>query len=64
MEWTREHVIQSIEERTNTFYVLDPLNCKRADIGVQRVAGRAPFVQTYADGQWNNNLLSLNECPI
>jgi hypothetical protein len=63
-KWTREQVIQSIEERTNTFYVLDPLNGKRADIGVQRVAGRAPFVQTYADGQWNNNLLSLNECPI
>lgn len=62
--WTREQVIQSIDAKTNTFYVLDPVTRKRADIGVFRVPGKAPFVQTYADGQWNNNLLSLNECPL
>jgi hypothetical protein len=44
--------------------VLDPNNGKRANVGVVRKAGRAPFVRTYADGDWNNNLLSLNQCPI
>ncbi|MNF39189.1 hypothetical protein D3C84_201560 [compost metagenome] len=63
-KWTREQVIQSIEAKTNTFYVRDPANGQRADIGVVREAGKAPYVRTYADGRWNNNLLSLNQCPL
>jgi hypothetical protein len=63
-KWTREQVIASIEAKTNTFYVLDPRTGKRADVGVVRPGGgRAPFLQTYADGDWNNNLLSLDQCP-
>lgn len=62
--WTREQVIASIDAKTNTFYVLDPSNGKRADIGVVREAGKHPYLRTYADGQWNNNLLSLNQCPV
>lgn len=62
--WTREQVIESIDAKTNTFYVLDPANGKRADIGVVRESGKAPYVRTYADGQWNNNLLSLNQCSV
>jgi hypothetical protein len=64
-KWTREQVIASIEAKTNTFFVLDPRTGKRADVGVRRPTdGRAPFVQTYADGDWNNNLLSLDQCPL
>jgi hypothetical protein len=62
--WDRERVIASIDNKTNTFYTLDPINRKRADIGVVRDAGKAPYLRTHADGQWNNNLLSLNQCPI
>lgn len=62
--WTREQVIASIEDKSNTFFVLDPGSNKRADIGVVREAGKLPYLRTYADGQWNNNLLSLNQCPI
>ena len=64
-KWTREQVIASIDAGTNTFYVLDPRTGKRADVGIARPAGgRAPYLQTYADGDWNNNLLSLNQCPV
>ena len=63
-KWTREEVIASIDAKTNTFYVLSPVNGKRADIGVRRDAGKAPYVMTYADGVWSDNLLSLNQCPI
>jgi hypothetical protein len=63
-KWTREDVIASIDARTNTFYVLDPRTSKRADVKVVRPAGRPAYVQTYADGDWNNNLLSLNQCPL
>lgn len=62
--WTREKVIDSIEAKTNTFFVLDPVSGKRADIGVVREQGKAPYVRTYADGKWNNNLLSLTQCPL
>jgi hypothetical protein len=24
----------------------------------------APYLRTYADGVWNDNLLSLNQCPL
>lgn len=62
--WTREQVIESIENKSNTFFVLDPATGRRADIGVVRESGKLPYLRTYADGQWNNNLLSLNQCPI
>ena len=35
-KWTREAVIQSIDAKTNTFFVLDPLTGKRSDVGVVR----------------------------
>lgn len=62
--WPREKVIQSIDANTNTFYVQDPANGKRANIGVVRETGKMPYLRTYADGDWNNNLLSLNQCPL
>ena len=62
-KWTRDQVIASIDARTNTFYVIDPYNGKRSDVGVVRVPGKAPYVRTHADGDWNNNLLSLKQCP-
>ena len=34
---------------------------KRSDVGV-RNGEHGKYVQTHADGQWNNNLLSLIEC--
>lgn len=62
--WTREQVIESIDAKTNTFFVIDPITGKRSDVGVVRPTGRAPYVRTHADGDWNNNLLSLDQCPL
>jgi hypothetical protein len=57
--WTRAQVIESIRSRTNTFYTFE--GGKRADIGI--VEGQnGPYLRTYADGQWNDNLLALPEC--
>jgi hypothetical protein len=58
--WTRQQVVDSIKAKTNTFFTLE--GGKRADVGV--VEGpNGPFVRTHADGQWNDNLLALPECP-
>ena len=59
---SREEVIRRIEGTIDTFYT--SVGGKRADVGVRREAGKAPYVQTHADGQWNNNLLALTECLL
>jgi len=63
-KWTRERMIASIEAKANTFYVIDPYTGKRSDVGVVRPVGRPPFLRTYADDDWNNNLPSLNQCAL
>lgn len=63
-KWTRENVIRSIDAKTNTFFVIDPYKGKRSEVGVVRSTGRLPYVRTHADGDWNDNLLSLNQCAL
>lgn len=59
-KWTRQQVITSIENKTNTFYTM--VDGKRADIGVVN-GPNGKYLRTYADGVWNDNLLALPECP-
>lgn len=61
-KWPVAQVIASIDAKTNTFFVRDPLSGKRADVGVVRQSGRLPYLRTYADGVWNDNLLALPQC--
>jgi len=59
-KWTRQQVIGWIESKANTFFTL--VDGNRGDIGV--VDGpNGKYLRTYADGKWNDNLLSLPECP-
>ncbi|MBO9537353.1 DUF3892 domain-containing protein [Herbaspirillum sp.] len=61
---TVEDVIQRINSRTDTFYVADWLG-NQAMIGVVNPgAGRRPFIRTYADGKWTDNLLALDQCRL
>jgi hypothetical protein len=58
-KWTRQQVIDSIRAKTNSFYTL--VGGTRANVGV--VDGpNGPYVRTYADDKWNDNLLALPEC--
>jgi hypothetical protein len=61
--WTKEAVIASIDAKTNTFFVFDPKTNKRAEVGVVRPTHGAPYLRTYADGMWNDNLLALPSFP-
>ena len=63
-KWSREDVIRSIDAGTNTFFVIDPYTSKRSTVAVVRPSGRAAYLRTHADGDWNDNLLSLNQCPL
>ncbi len=57
--WPRADVILSIENKTNTFYT--KVSGNRGDIGVVN-GPNGKYLRTYADGKWNDNLLSLPEC--
>jgi hypothetical protein len=60
--WTREEVIASSDNKTNPFHVIDAAG-HRSDVGViDPGSGRSRYLRTYADGDWNNNLLALPEC--
>jgi hypothetical protein len=61
---TREDAIRRIDSGSDIFYVKDPQSDKIALIFVRREFGKIPFLQTYADRDWNDNLLSLNQCSI
>ena len=59
-KWTRAQVIASIEDKSNTFFT--SVQGNRGDIG--EVNGpNGKYVRTYRDGKWDDNLLSLPECP-
>ena len=57
---TRQEVIQAINAG-NVFYTF--VGGQRANVGIRTEAGKAPYLQTHADGYWNNNLLALSDCP-
>lgn len=59
---TREAAIARIEAKSEAYYTVDKTTGKRASIGVVREAGKAPYLKTYADGKWNDNLLAQTEC--
>ena len=62
-KWSRDQVIASIEAGSNTFYVIDLRNNRRANVRVVRPLGRLPYVRTSPDGDFYDNLLSLPQCP-
>ena len=58
--WLRQQVVNAINARTDAFYTL--VNGNRGAIAV--VDGpNGQYLRTHADGRWNDNLLSLPECP-
>ena len=61
---TREEAIRLIENKSYQFYTKDPYTGKVAIVGVVREYGKLPYLRTYADRKYNNNLLELAACPV
>jgi Protein of unknown function (DUF3892) len=61
---TREEAIRRIDAKQEAFYTVDRYSGAKVYIGVVRETGRNPFLRTYADGKWNDNLLALDECDL
>jgi Protein of unknown function (DUF3892) len=61
---TSEEAIRRIDQKIDSFYVVDPRDHEKHPwLGVVRRVGRHPFLRTYADRDWSDNLLSLKACP-
>lgn len=60
---TREDAIRRIDAGTERYYTIDRQTGNRVYIGVVKPVGRHPYLQTHADGKWNDNLLAQPECP-
>lgn len=57
-ESTREQMVNFVNNNPNgSAYVYDVPTQKRVSIGA--VNATPPYVRTYADGEWQDNLLSL-----
>jgi hypothetical protein len=63
-EWrlSREITIQKIDANSEAFYTIDKTTSLKMYIGVVREQGKTPFLRSYADGKWNDNLLAQAEC--
>ena len=62
-KWSTEAVVANIENGTNTFFVIDAAG-HRSKVGVVNPGNdRRKHLRTHADGDWNDNLLALQECP-
>lgn len=59
--WTREQVIAEIESPNCRYAFYTKVNGKVGWIGV-RSGPYGKYLQTHADGYWNNNLLALARC--
>lgn len=59
---TREDAIRRIESGLEAFFTLDYTTNRKVYIKVVREANKLPYLQTYADGKWHDNLLALAEC--
>lgn len=59
---TRESAIRRIDSTEAMFYTVDARTGQKMYIGVVRPTGRPPYLRTYADGKWNDNLLAQPEC--
>ena len=57
---TRAEMVEFLTKQGGRAYVKDALG-NVAWIGVPRTDG-TPFLRTYADSKWTDNLLSLTEC--
>jgi uncharacterized protein DUF3892 len=60
---TRELAARKIDAKEEAFYTIDRSTGKKVYVYVVRGDGnKAPYLRTYADGKWQDNLLALAEC--
>jgi hypothetical protein len=59
---TRETAVSQIDNDLCRYYTVERVTGKKCYVGVVRESGKQPYLRTYADGKWNDNLLAQTEC--
>lgn len=59
-KWTCQQFISWIDGKDYAFYIV--VNGQRSDIGVVK-GPNGKYLRTHVDGEWNDSLLLLSECP-
>ena len=60
---TREDAIRRIDGKQEAFYTIDRTTGRKVYIYVVREGGlKLPYLKTYADGKWSDNLLAQRQC--
>ncbi|MDE1919430.1 MAG: DUF3892 domain-containing protein [Patescibacteria group bacterium] len=61
--WKRSKVIEALENKTDSFYVREGGEQVEVIVAYPR-DGRDPYIRTYTDGVWKDNLLALKQCVV
>ena len=59
--WPAEQVIVWLESGSHSLFVIDSFG-RFAQLRVVREPGKAPYLRTFVDDTWTDDLLSLMEC--
>jgi hypothetical protein len=58
---SREAIVRWLDDKTkNNVAIVNGADGKTSWVGTVHPTGNPAFIRTYADGDWNNNLLSLD----
>lgn len=58
--WPVAAVVEMIEEQTDAFFAT--VDGARSNLGVRKGPNGMKYLQAYAEGKWNDNLLALPRC--
>jgi hypothetical protein len=60
---SREQAIIRIDSKQESYYTVDRTTGRKVYIYVVREGGlKLPYLRTYADGKWGDNLLAQRQC--
>jgi Protein of unknown function (DUF3892) len=59
--WPREQVIAWLESGTHSLFVIDAFG-RFARVRVVREPGKPPYLRTFVNDTWTDDLLALMEC--
>lgn len=61
--WTVEEVIEAIEKKRQSFYLIDPYSGHRCELAVIHPLGRPLYLRGRTDQGWNDSLLRITRAP-
>ena len=58
--WKKEQIVFALNEKSDNYFIV--VNNRRSELSLY-LQGYGVHVRAHADGLWNNDLLTLENCP-